>query len=73
VSYHWKDTTLKEKQFALIAHDVRKVIPEVVAGDEKTEKLRMNYMGLVPVLINAIKEQQKQIDELKGMVKKLQK
>jgi len=65
VSYNWKDSAHKENKIGLIAQDVRKVIPEVVVGDETKETLGMNYAELVPVLINAIKEQQKQIDELK--------
>jgi hypothetical protein len=28
----------------------------------------VNYQGMIPVLINAIKEQQKQIDELKALI-----
>jgi hypothetical protein len=30
----------------------------------------VNYQGLIPVLINAIKEQQNQIDELKSLLNK---
>jgi flagellar biosynthesis chaperone FliJ len=44
---------------------VRKIVPEVVIGDETKENLGMNYAELVPVLINAIKQQQQQIDALK--------
>jgi hypothetical protein len=33
--------------------------------------LAVNYQGLVPVLINALKEQQSEIDELKEMVNQL--
>ena len=33
--------------------------------------LSVNYTGLIPVLIESIKEQQKQIDELKQLVEKL--
>ena len=65
VSYNGKDVTQKGRQLGLIAQDVKKVIPEIVSGDENTDTLRMNYVSLVPVLINAIKEQQKQIDDLK--------
>jgi hypothetical protein len=73
VSYNWKDAALKANKIGLIAQDVKKLVPEVVSGDETKETLGMNYAELVPVLINAIKEQQKQIDELKQIVKKLQK
>jgi Chaperone of endosialidase len=64
VSYNWKDNTGGNK-IGLIAQEVRKIIPEVVLGDESKENLGMNYAEIVPVLINAIKEQQKQIDDLK--------
>ena len=33
--------------------------------------LAVNYQGLVPVLINALKEQQSEIDELNEMVQEL--
>jgi hypothetical protein len=46
------------------------VFPELVkAGEDKNETLSVNYQGLIPVLINAIKEQQNQIDELKSLLK----
>jgi hypothetical protein len=74
VSYNWKDTSNPENKIGLIAQDVKKLVPEVVVGDETKEKLGMNYAELVPVLINAIKEQQKQIESLsKEMQKLLQK
>lgn len=78
VSYNWIDTSKSTKtQLGLIAQDVKKVIPEVVVGDENKEKLGINYTELIPVLINAVKEQQakieaqqKEIDELKALIKK---
>jgi hypothetical protein len=73
VSYNWKKTPSTDPKIGLIAQDVRKIVPEVVNGDEKKETLGMNYAELVAVLINAVKEQQKQIDDLKKSVQKLQK
>ena len=78
VSYNWIDPSQSTKtQLGLIAQDTRKVIPEIVNGDESKEKLSINYTELIPVLINAIKEQQtkidaqqKEIDELKALIKK---
>jgi hypothetical protein len=72
VSFFWKETPGTNKKVGLIAQEVRKIIPEVVVGDEQKENLGLNYAELVPVLINAVKEQQKQIDELKQIVEKLQ-
>ncbi len=69
VSYNLKDNPNNNHQLGLIAQEVKKIIPEVVNGDELKGRLGMNYIELVPVLINAIKEQQKQIDVLKKQVK----
>jgi hypothetical protein len=74
VSYNWIDPKqTNEIQLGLIAQDAKKVIPEIVTGDEDKEMLSVNYTELVPVLINAIKEQQQQIDDLKKQVEALKK
>ncbi len=65
ISYNWKTTPTVDKQLGLIAQDARKEISEIVSGNEQTGTLSINYSELVPVLINAIKEQQQQINELK--------
>ena len=59
----------KEK-IGILAQEVQKVFPELVSED-KNEMLAVNYQGLVPVLINALKDQQNEIDELKEMVQAL--
>jgi hypothetical protein len=64
VGYNWKDNTGGNK-VGLIAQEVRKIIPEVVVGDETKENLGMNYAELVPVLVNAIKDLNKELDNLK--------
>ena len=71
VSYNWKTNPGGENKVGLIAQEVKKIVPEVVIGDESKENLGMNYAELVPVLINAIKEQQQQIDALKAEVKSI--
>ena len=61
----------KDYKIGLLAQDVQKVLPELVKeADNKEGTLSVNYQGLIPVLINAIKEQQEQIDELKQLLKK---
>jgi hypothetical protein len=73
VSYKWNLGERKgQSDIGLIAQQVEKVIPEVVREktniDGDTYK-SVNYEHLVGVLIEAIKEQQKQIDELKSKLK----
>lgn len=45
-------------------------LSELVSEDEN-EMLSVNYQGLVPVLINAIKEQEDKISRLEKLVEQL--
>ena len=61
----------KENKIGLLAQEIIEVFPELVKeGDDKNGTMSVNYQGLIPVLINAIKEQQTQIDELKSLLNK---
>ena len=71
VQYNWKEGTDRDTKIGFLAQDLRKIIPEVVVGDESKETLTVNYIELIPVLVNAIKEQQKQIEQLKRDISKL--
>jgi len=51
-----------DHQIGVIAQEVEKIIPEVVYGDEIKS---VAYANIVALLIEAIKEQQKEIEELK--------
>jgi hypothetical protein len=55
-------TKSAEKGIGVIAQEIEKVLPEVVTDGEYKS---VAYGNIVGVLIEAIKEQQKQIDELK--------
>lgn len=54
-----------EQQMGFIAQDIEKLFPEMVHTDEAGYK-SVNYGKLTPVLVEAIKEQQVQIDQLKA-------
>ena len=49
---------------------IRDRFPELVSEDDN-EMLAVNYQGLVPVLINALKEQQTEIDTYRDEVSEL--
>jgi hypothetical protein len=51
----------------LIAQELKEVFPELVREDAKGY-YAVNYEGMIPVLLDAVKNQQKQIDELKALV-----
>ena len=59
----------KEK-IGILAQEVQKVFPELVSEDDN-EMLAVNYQGLVPVLINALKEQDEKINRLEMLVETL--
>ena len=66
-----KSYEMKGKQkIGVLAQEIKEVFPELVSEDDN-EMLAVNYQGLVPVLINALKEQQTEIDELKEMAQEL--
>ena len=62
---------MKGKQkIGVLAQEIKEVFPELVSEDDN-EMLAVNYQGLVPVLINALKEQEDKISRLENLVEKL--
>jgi len=66
VTFEWKDSG--NSSVGVIAQDIEKVFPELVVGNQTKT---VNYNGLVGVLIEAVKSQQKQIDVLMEEIEKL--
>jgi hypothetical protein len=62
VEFQWKESGAKS--YGVIAQELEQIIPDLVSTDNNGNK-SVNYNGLFGFLINAIKEQQKQIDDLK--------
>ena len=65
VTFTWNETG--KPSVGVIAQEVEKVIPELVSD---TNPKSVNYNGLIGLLIECVKEQQKQIDELKSNKRK---
>ena len=63
VSFDWKDS--KESAEGVLAQDVEQVLPNAVNTDEEGKK-SVSYNNLVGVLIEAVKGQQEQINNLKA-------
>jgi len=62
-------TNEAESKIGILAQDVQKVFPELVkTTNDSNQTLSVNYQGLIPVLINAIKEQQKEIKKLEKLL-----
>ena len=63
VSYDWIENGNSE--VGVIAQEVEAIVPDVVSTNDEGIK-SVKYGNMVAVLIEAIKEQQAQIDELKA-------
>ena len=59
-------------QMGFIAQEVEKVFPELVFTDKQGYKA-VDYPKIMPVLVEAIKDQQVQINELKQKLENLEK
>ena len=76
VEYHWTSDAQKERslpageQIGLIAQEVRKIVPQAVA-EQPDGYLAVDYSRLVPLLIEGMKEQQKQIQELRAIIRSM--
>jgi hypothetical protein len=67
VEFDWKET--QQPSVGVIAQELEKVFPELVkTGENKS----VNYNGLIGVLIEAVKEQQEQINILKKRIGELE-
>lgn len=70
VTYEWKRDEFKDKNFkagkqiGFIAQEVEKILPELVRTDANGYK-SVAYVNVVPVLVEALKTQQQQIQALR--------
>ena len=71
VNYQWKSSNLKDIGF--IAQEVEKVIPYIVNTNKETGFKSLDYSRITPILVEAIKEQQKMIDNLEKKINDLEK
>ena len=69
VTFRWKDSG--EPGIGLIAQDVEEVFPEIVSTDQNSGMKSIGYGNLVAPLIEAIKEQQSQIEQLRQEIEAL--
>lgn len=73
VSFTWKEDTDTNKMVGIkddlgfIAQEVQEVLPDLVRKNDDG-LLSLRDKGIIPILVEAIKEQQRQIDELKYLL-----
>lgn len=58
-------------EYGFIAQEVEKVFPEIVSYDEDAELKTISYISFIPIMVEAIKEQQQEIENLKNDIESL--
>jgi len=67
--YKWKSNPPESpKATGLIAQELQETHPELVS--DLNDTLNVNYTNIVPILIKAVQDQQKQINDLKNQLKR---
>lgn len=74
VYFDWDEKHGGTHSMGMIAEEVGKIVPEIVAYEKNgKDATSIDYGRLTPVLVEAIKEQQKHIEELKARIAVLEK
>jgi len=74
VNFKWKDPSQDDNlHMGMIAQEVEKVVPEVVhTADDEMRIKAVEYQYMVGLLVEAIKEQQRQIQALRQDIEQLE-
>ena len=60
-------TLINKPQYGLIAHELQEYYPDLVVGEKDgNEWQRVNYTGLIALLINEIKQLKRELTELEN-------
>jgi len=68
IYYSFNNFDDDKNRIGLIAQEVQEHFPELVNIDPKTDYLTVNYTGLIPVLLGAIKELKNKVETLETQI-----
>ena len=71
VSFDYKNKDQGVDKRGFIAEDVAEIIPQLVSPETEERPATLDYIGMIPYLQAVIKQQDKQIQELKAKLDKL--
>ncbi len=74
ISSSWNDDPDGKEDIGLVGEEVMKILPEVVDIDQNDSNFAtgVSYSKIMPLLIEAIKEQQKVIDDLRARLEQIE-
>jgi hypothetical protein len=59
-------STLNDRELGVIAQEIMSIVPEAVSYSENTDRYGVNYGNLAGLLIEAIKDLKKELDEVRA-------
>jgi hypothetical protein len=66
----YKQTQTGKNDIGFLAHELQEHYPELVEGEKDGEKMQsVNYIGLLPILINEVQQLKKQIAETRDRIR----
>ena len=57
-----------KNKYGVVAQELMEVLPDLVVYDDEAELYAVNYIEMIPILVEAIKEQQLQIEEMQAAI-----
>ena len=65
--YEWKSD--KSRMYGVIAHELKEILPYAVTGEKDDKEMQsVDYSKLVPIMLKAIQELSKELNDLKAIV-----
>jgi hypothetical protein len=71
VIFRYTQDAQGERQYGLIAEEVAAVYPELVTRNAQGEVEAVRYHEVIPMLLNEVQQQQRQLAELKGQAREI--
>lgn len=63
--------SLNKDRIGFIAQELLEVVPELVKYDKEVDEYSVDYLGVIPILVEAMKDQQQEILELQNQISEL--
>lgn len=73
VSFDFKDKAQGTDKRGFIAEDVAELIPQLVTPETETEPAKLDYIQMIPYLVETVKNQERRIQELEAKIEELSK
>ena len=65
ITFNWKKDEANKTVYGFIAQDVKEIFPDMIKKEEKYNKLSMDYIQIIPLLVKQIQDLTKEVEKMK--------